>query len=303
MAERVTSSSITHVEGFEFAGQNRELLDQRYPEFKGFSERDIVDFAKEEGAPKRDSAMSWLFDCYYPFAKAVAVSRCGDYSWHEEVVQDSFLSFFHNIKAFTWEDDSSVQKYLAQTVKNKAVDAERKNVGRYGNRPEEISLDGVAIRNEPVDKSQLPENIVIRRETSRAVILEIAKLPMSQRAVIILRFGSDLSVVETASQLQTTRNNIQVLQHVGIAKLRQGLNENAAGNRKKPKWLELLAALANAQEAIPTAELKKLLGRSNPAHLLPLVRKHANVTIENIYGRGYYLDDEQKAVVKKKFNI
>ena len=48
-----------------------------------------------------------------------------------------------------------------------------------------------------------------------------ASLPAAQRDVIALRFGADLSVAETAKVLGKTENNIKVLQHKAIVRLRE----------------------------------------------------------------------------------
>ena len=45
-------------------------------------------------------------------------------------------------------------------------------------------------------------------------------LPEAQRQVVALRFIAGLSVAETAQALKKTENNVKVLQHKAIAKLR-----------------------------------------------------------------------------------
>ena len=56
--------------------------------------------------------------------------------------------------------------------------------------------------------------------TLEAVKEAAARLPEAQRDVIALRFGAGLSVAETASSLKKTENNVKVLQHKAIAKLK-----------------------------------------------------------------------------------
>ena len=54
-----------------------------------------------------------------------------------------------------------------------------------------------------------------------AVKQAIEKLPARQREVISLRFGSDLSIAETAMAMGKSEGTVKKLQHVALAKLRK----------------------------------------------------------------------------------
>jgi RNA polymerase sigma-70 factor (ECF subfamily) len=66
-----------------------------------------------------------------------------------------------------------------------------------------------------------PDHVIeIEFQFTMAVVREAAdRLPEAQRQVIALRFGSGLSVAETAQALKKTENNVKVLQHKAIARL------------------------------------------------------------------------------------
>lgn len=59
-----------------------------------------------------------------------------------------------------------------------------------------------------------------QQATIEVVHAAASKLPPAQRDVIALRFGAGLSVAETASALNKTQNNVKVLQHKAIARLK-----------------------------------------------------------------------------------
>ncbi len=61
----------------------------------------------------------------------------------------------------------------------------------------------------------------VERQSQLDMVREAAeKLPEAQRQVIALRFGAGLSVAETAATLGKSENNVKVLQHKAIAKLK-----------------------------------------------------------------------------------
>ncbi len=59
------------------------------------------------------------------------------------------------------------------------------------------------------------------------------KLPEAQRQVIALRFGSGLSVAETARAMNKGEGNVKVIQHKAIAKLREMVRPKPKAHEEK----------------------------------------------------------------------
>ena len=63
------------------------------------------------------------------------------------------------------------------------------------------------------------------------VFAAVEQLPQAQREVILLRFGSGLSVAETAEALEKNQTNVKVLQHKGVKRLKEllGAGQTTSG--------------------------------------------------------------------------
>ena len=71
-----------------------------------------------------------------------------------------------------------------------------------------------------------PELVAENAEMSAILSEEISHLPRLQSQVLTFRYGSDLTVAQTAQVLGKTENNVKVTAHNGIKSLRRKLQES-----------------------------------------------------------------------------
>lgn len=188
-------------EGEYVAGLSVEEL---VPEF---DEQAVVEAAKEGSS----AALTTLYEFYFPRVYRYVAVRLGSGEDAEDVTEEIFLKIIDNIGSFTFRG-LPFGAWVFRIARNEVVSHVRRQ--RYRGATTQLndyipddSFDHVASAER---QSQLEE-----------VRLAAEKLPEAQRQVIALRFGSGLSVAETANALGKSENNVKVLQHKAIAKLQK----------------------------------------------------------------------------------
>ena len=83
------------------------------------------------------------------------------------------------------------------------------------------------------DEALGPQELAERSVTIEEVFAVVEALPAAQREVIQLRFGAGLSIAETAEALDKQQTNVKVLQHKGIKRLKELLDEAQARQDEK----------------------------------------------------------------------
>lgn len=173
------------------------------------TERDLVD-----GARTGDSAaLGAIYDRYITLIYRYVMSRMGNPTEAEDITQEVFLRVAENIHRFEWRPDVPFSAWLYRIAQNQIITHHR----RAASRPSGVSADDLDVE----DSRPGPESIVEYTFTVQELADACRKLPAAQRDVISLRFGSDLSVRETAEILGKTENNVKVLQHKAIQKLQK----------------------------------------------------------------------------------
>ncbi len=117
----------------------------------------------------------------------------------EDIVSESFIKAFENIKKFKGE--SSFKTWIYTIARNKIIDW-------YRTRGNEISLNEELIEGKA--------NTYLSSQSEKQIRLIFSKLKQSYREVLELRFLSNLNVSETAEVLKIKENNVKVLQHRAI---------------------------------------------------------------------------------------
>lgn len=129
----------------------------------------------------------------------------------EDITQEVFLKALKNIGSYHYNGKPFVS-WLFRIAHNLVIDHYRQV-----NKNKCIPLSEAITVTSDTDFVTSLEHFM---EISR-VKQAIEKLPSQQREVISLRFGTDLSIAETAMAMGKTEGTVKKLQHVALAKLRK----------------------------------------------------------------------------------
>jgi RNA polymerase sigma-70 factor (ECF subfamily) len=170
-----------------------------------FDEYAIVEAAKLGDA----SALSALYEHYFPKVYRYVASRLRASEDAEDVTEEIFLRIIDNVGSFAWRG-LPFGAWVFRIARNEVVSHVRRQKTRgVSAQLTELIPDGGPDHTEQVEFAL----------TFAMVREAIEKLPEAQRQVVSLRFVAGLSVAETAQTLKKTENNVKVLQHKAIAKL------------------------------------------------------------------------------------
>jgi RNA polymerase sigma factor (sigma-70 family) len=157
-----------------------------------------------------------LFGRYAPTAMALAVRVVREAALAEEIVQEAFLSVWHNPDRYD-ESRGSVRAWLMATVHHRAVDAVRREQAhrrRAETVPREPTTEDVAER--------VVEDLVLPQERV-AVRTALAALPAEQREIIELMYFGGLSQTMIADRLGLPLGTVKSRTLLGMRRLRTAL--------------------------------------------------------------------------------
>jgi RNA polymerase sigma-70 factor (sigma-E family) len=138
----------------------------------------------------------------------LAYSLCGDRERSQDAVQEALAQVYQR-----W---SRLRDPLAY-ARRVAVNATRADWHR-SSRQGQITD---ALAREPAAESAAPEDLVLDRD---ALMAALDQLPERQRAVVVLRYGSQLSEVETASVLEIPLGTVKTHTRRALARMRETLS-------------------------------------------------------------------------------
>lgn len=187
-----------------------------------------------------DTAYRRLVRRYHGVLVGVASSVIGSRAQAEEVVQDSWIAVYNNIKGF--EGRSSLASWLYTIVLNRArtrIGREARTVGLPaildGSQGEERAVPTAAFTSNGhwEESPRLwdvldPERVVSGRQLWDHVQEAIENLPADQKAVILLRDMEDCSSEEICALLQITPENQRVMLHRARGRIRAAIDRVTA---------------------------------------------------------------------------
>ena len=184
------------------AGLANVTVDALAPEFDEFT---VVEAAKRG----EQDALSALYEHYFPRVYRYVAARLASTEDAEDVTEEIFLRIIDNIGGFSWRG-LPFGAWVFRIARNEIVSHVRR-----------LKVRGATAQLSEFipDHARDHTEIVELELTMQGVRKAMEKLPEAQRQVVALRFGSGLSVAETAQALKKTENNVKVLQHKAIAKL------------------------------------------------------------------------------------
>ncbi len=139
----------------------------------------------------------------------------------EDVLQETFLEAFRDIKQFRYEKPGSFLGWLSRIASHVVADT-----ARFHGRQKRRAGDVVRFRSvgnpdgpEPVD-SATPSRLLAEKEKLSALIRRLDQLPEDYRRVILLAKVEGLANAELAEQLGRTREATALLLHRAIKRFR-----------------------------------------------------------------------------------
>src|SRR3546814_127041 len=158
-------------------------------------------------------------DAYVAPLYRFCLARVGNETDAEDLTEEIFLKVMRAVAKFEWrplplgangEERSPFRAWIFRIARNHVVSHYRRTASRptAGEVPEWIQ-----------DETRGPAEMAELAMTVDEVFAAVEQLSQAQREVILLRFGSGLSVAETAEALEKNQTNVKVLQHKGIKRL------------------------------------------------------------------------------------
>lgn len=145
----------------------------------------------------------------------LAYSLCGDRERSQDAVQEALAQVYQR-----WTRLRDPLAYARRVAVN-ATRADWHRSSRQGQITE-------ALAREPAAEPATPEDLLLERD---ALMVALDQLPHRQRAVIVLRYGSQLSEIETASVLDIPLGTVKTHSRRGLARMRETLSMTGSDYR------------------------------------------------------------------------
>jgi len=192
-----------------------------------------------------ETAFETLVERYHRPMLTVARAYVRGAAVAEEVVQEAWVGVLRGLDRF--EERSSLKTWILRIVANTAMtrgvrEARSVPFSALAAGDDEPAVDPDRFRGPgdpypghwvasaaPSDWTQLPEEVLDRRETLSVVTAAVAELPDAQRTVIALRDIHGYSSDEVCEALDVTPGNQRVLLHRARSHVRQALEGHLDG--------------------------------------------------------------------------
>jgi RNA polymerase sigma-70 factor, ECF subfamily len=174
-----------------------------------------------------DGAYGALVERYKGRAYGVAVGIVGDGDDAMDVVQESFVKAYFNLKDFRF--GSNFYTWFYRLLVNLAIDRWRKSSRSAEVRFDESWLSGDVSPPGSFAYPKTPEEILEQRELGEALQRAIMGLPEYHRAVILLREVEGMAYEEIAKALGCSVGTVMSRLHYARGKLRNVLESHKEG--------------------------------------------------------------------------
>jgi len=172
------------------------------------AERELV-----EASQKQPRRFAQLYERYFDRVYAFALTRTGERMAAEDVTAETFRRAIQNLPSFEWRG-VPFSAWLFRIAANAANDYHQRA-------SRETAL------TEAMEKAEESwETWFIEMETRAHLFELVERLPRDQRQVILLRFGEEMSVQQTAQDMRRSESAVKSLQHRAMEALRSWVGES-----------------------------------------------------------------------------
>jgi len=144
---------------------------------------------------------------------------CGQPDDAEEVAQETLLKVFENFDQL--REPERVRSWIFRIARNACLMQRRKSVFAPAH---ELSIEELPPTVEVADAGQPPDSQFLRTELRAVIDRVIAELPVTYRAVVLLRDLEELTTEETAQILDLGTDVVKTRLNRGRAAMRQKLD-------------------------------------------------------------------------------
>jgi RNA polymerase sigma-70 factor, ECF subfamily len=159
------------------------------------------------------SAFARLYDRYVDVVFRYVLFRVGDKELAEDVTSETFLRALRRITSVSYQG-RDVGAWFVTIARNLVLDHVKSSRFRL-----EVTTAEVDESKRVVDAG--PEQQVITKVTTAALLECVEQLGDDQRECIVLRFMQGLSVAETAAIMNRNEGAVKALQHRAVRRLAQ----------------------------------------------------------------------------------
>ncbi|MGK5737248.1 RNA polymerase sigma factor [Micromonospora sp. URMC 103] len=163
-------------------------------------------------------AFAQLWATYRREMEGIAYARTGDHYLAEDIASEAFLRAWKNLPTFTWRGQG-FPAWVGSIVRNIVIDYYKSC--HYQRSWATDTTDEETWREVDLDRRNDPINVVAHAELAAALDEAIADLTPGQRAVIVRRFGAELSPTDTAAEVGLNLHAAKTMQHRATRALRR----------------------------------------------------------------------------------
>lgn len=171
----------------------------------------FVPMVQREGVEQKRAAIARLYESHFARITRYILVRIGDESEAEDLASEVFVRALRSAESYK-DTGAPMEAWLFRIAHNIVVDHLRKRTRRPSSVPIDEALD-IAGTDDPEAQVQHQHDLVEVRQA-------LAGLSESQRKVLALRFGAELSAEEVAAVLGKKAGAIREMQSAAVKKLR-----------------------------------------------------------------------------------
>lgn len=162
------------------------------------------------------ASFDMLYEKYKNMALHTAYLITGDYSYSEDVVQDTFVKVYLHCKEL--KNDSGFRAWMMQILVRTAYKSGKK-------KSRELPDEDILVK---ADKGQRFSSVdqVIAREEAEMIAGAVKALPIKQRTVVVLYYYQEYRVNEIAAMLGVLEGTVKSRLHTARKMLRKSLTDD-----------------------------------------------------------------------------
>lgn len=156
-------------------------------------------------------AFAWLYERYVQQIYRYVLNRIGNAADAEDITSEVFIRASKGLSSYKITGVPFIV-WLVRIARNQVLNKFKK---QSRHKESQLEIEIAALDD--------PEQTAMQQATAEQLFQAMSKLTEAQQEVLRLRFGSELSVAETAQAMERKEGAVKFLQHDALRALRQVL--------------------------------------------------------------------------------